>query len=90
MTTTARLEGDQIIVTVSITNDQTGHHVPTDSPLRHLILLVQATDGQGQALPQLDGPTVPEWGGVGDPAQGYYAGLRGPATNAALEPEVGR
>ena len=28
---------------VSITNDRTGHHVPTDSPLRHLILLVQAS-----------------------------------------------
>ncbi len=31
----------------------------------------------GTPLKQLDGPTVPEWGGVGDPADGYYAGLPG-------------
>jgi hypothetical protein len=70
MTATVQLEGETIVVQVDITNDQTGHHVPTDSPLRHLILLVQAADGQGQVLPQLDGPTVPEWGGVGDPSEG--------------------
>lgn len=73
MTATAQLEGDTVVVQVAITNDQTGHHVPTDSPLRHLVLLVQATDGQGQALPLLDGPTVPEWGGpqAGLPGQGF-------------------
>jgi hypothetical protein len=77
MTTTARLQRDTVVVQVSITNDRTGHHVPTDSPLRHLILLVQATDGQGQALPLQDGSTVPEWGGIGDPHKGYYANLPG-------------
>ncbi|UCC65009.1 MAG: carboxypeptidase regulatory-like domain-containing protein, partial [Anaerolineae bacterium] len=75
MTATAWLEGDAVVVQVDITNDKTGHHVPTDSPLRHLILLVCATDAQGNTLQQLDGPTVPEWGGVGDYARGYYAGL---------------
>jgi len=63
MTVTAQLEGDRLLVGVRIVNDQTGHHVPTDSPLRHLILLVQVTDGQGQALPLGEGPAVPEWGG---------------------------
>jgi hypothetical protein len=67
----------QVRVTVTVTNDQTGHHVPTDSPLRHLILLVQARDAANYPLTQLSGPTVPEWGGVGDPEQGYYAGLPG-------------
>jgi hypothetical protein len=73
MTATARLEGDSVTVRVDITNDKTGHHVPTDSPLRHLILLVQATDGQGQALPLQDGPIVPAWAGdyAGQPGQGY-------------------
>jgi hypothetical protein len=85
MTTTARLEGVQMIVEVSLINDKTGHHVPTDSPLRHLILLVQATDGQGNALPLLDGPTVPEWGGVGDATEGYYAGLPGKGFAKILE-----
>jgi hypothetical protein len=85
MTATAQLEGEAIVVQVDITNDQTGHHVPTDSPLRHLILLICATDVQGNSLQQLDGPTVPEWGGVGDYAQGYYAGLPGKGFAKTLE-----
>jgi len=59
--------------------------VPTDSPLRHLILLVNATDAQGNPLAQTDGPTVPEWGGVGDPEHGYYSGLPGKAYAKVLE-----
>jgi len=77
MEVSARREGDQLVVDVSIINDLTGHHVPTDSPLRHLILLVEAVDEQGRVLEQLAGPRVPEWGGVGDPGEGYYAGLPG-------------
>jgi len=68
---------DQILVSVSITNDRTGHHVPTDSPLRHLILLVDVTDSNGNSLTQLSGSVTPDWVGVGDPAEGYYAGLPG-------------
>ncbi len=79
MTASAQLEDDAVVVQVEITNDQTGHHIPTDSPLRHLILLVQATDADGKPLIQLEGPTVPDWGGVGDPKEGYYAGLPGKA-----------
>jgi hypothetical protein len=85
MTATARIEAGQVVVEVQITNDKTGHSVPTDSPLRHLILLVQATGTQGNALPQLAGSTVPEWGEVGDPAQGYYAGLPGKAYAKVLQ-----
>jgi hypothetical protein len=85
LTATTWLEREAVVVQVDITNDKTGHHVPTDSPLRHLILLVQATDGDGQALSQLDGPRVPEWGGVGDPGRGYYAGLPGKAFAKVLE-----
>jgi hypothetical protein len=77
MAVEARRNGDQIIVNVTLVNDQTGHHIPTDSPLRQMILLVRATDAQGRVLTLLEGPTVPEWGGVGDPEDGYYAGLPG-------------
>ncbi len=77
MTANARREQGQVLVDVTIVNDKTGHHIPTDSPLRQVILLVSATDGQGRPLVFLDGSTIPEWGGVGDPAQGYYAGLPG-------------
>ena len=85
MTTTAGLEGNTVVVEVEITNDQTGHHVPSDFPGRHLILLVQATDADGNPLTQLNGSQVPEWGGVGDPADGYYAGLPGKAFAKVLE-----
>jgi hypothetical protein len=77
MTVLAQREADQITVSVTLLNDLTGHHVPTDSPLRQLILLVNAQDEDGKALVQVSGPTVPDWGGVGDPQQGYYAGLPG-------------
>ncbi|MFQ5568741.1 MAG: carboxypeptidase regulatory-like domain-containing protein [Rhodothermales bacterium] len=73
----AKRQGERVIVTLTITNDQTGHHVPTDSPLRQMILLVQATDTQDRVLSLLDGSRVPEWGGIGDPSEGFYAGLPG-------------
>lgn len=77
MTVDARKEGEELLIRVEVINDNTGHHVPTGSPLRHLILLVQAFDSRRDRLRQLGGPTIPEWGGVGDPAQGHYAGLAG-------------
>jgi hypothetical protein len=78
MTTTARLEGDKVFADVSITNDKTGHHVPTDSPLRHLILVVRATDADGHPLPLLDGPVLPDWTGgyAGQPGKTYAKILR--------------
>jgi hypothetical protein len=85
MTTTAQLEGSTVLVQVEITNDKTGHHVPTDFPGRHLLLLVQATDSDGHPLTQLEGSTVPEWGGAGDPSEGYYAGLPGKAFAKVLQ-----
>jgi hypothetical protein len=85
MDVNASRQGEQIVVTVTITNDQTGHHVPTDSPLRHLILLVRAVDEQGHFLQQSGGPMIPEWAGIGDPNQGYYAGLPGKAFAKVLE-----
>lgn len=80
MTTTARLEGDEVLVDVSITNDKTGHHVPTGVPLRHLILVVRATDADGQALPLQRGPVLPDW-------TGDYAGLPGKGYAKILEDE---
>jgi len=77
MNVSAAIDNNTVVVTVTITNDNTGHHIPTDSPLRHLILVVEAADSQDQLLDQIDGSTVPQWGGIGDPSQGYYAGLPG-------------
>jgi len=36
-------------------------------------------------LLQLEGPTIPQWCGTGDPNQGYYAGLAGTAYAKILE-----
>ena len=68
---------DHLIITVRVTNSGAGHHIPTDNPLRNLILWIQATDGTGKPLALLTGPTIPAWGGKGDPAEGYYAGQPG-------------
>ncbi|MBN1264801.1 MAG: carboxypeptidase regulatory-like domain-containing protein, partial [Anaerolineales bacterium] len=72
MNVEAERDGNSTFVEVSITNDQTGHHVPTDSPLRHLILLVEVYDAEGSRLQLLEGERLPEWCGLGDPEQGYY------------------
>lgn len=85
LTAEARIEGNRLVVGVAVTNDQTGHHVPTDSPMRHLILLVEARNENGRLLQQVDGPMVPEWGGIGDPAVGNFAGLPGKAFAKVLE-----
>ncbi|MGD9098863.1 MAG: carboxypeptidase-like regulatory domain-containing protein, partial [Anaerolineae bacterium] len=77
MAVTATQGTDGLLVEVAITNSGAGHHVPTDSPLRHLILLVQAHDGQGHPLDYVGRQVVPDWGGVGDLAQGNYAGQPG-------------
>lgn len=85
MNVTADRRPDRVNVDVEIVNDRTGHHVPTGSPLRHLILLVTAGDDDGQTLPLLNGPTVPDWGGVGDPVDGFYGGHPGTAYAKVLE-----
>lgn len=77
---------DGIEVEVRIVNDQTGHHVPTDSPLRHLILIVRAF-GDGRELALVEGPLLPEWCGTGSPDDGDYAGLPGKAFAKILKEE---
>ncbi len=78
MTVSAEPDGNVVRVTVTITNTQAGHHVPTDHPGRHLILTVAATGGQGQDLTLQKGPTVPEWGGdqAGRPGTAFAKLLR--------------
>jgi hypothetical protein len=78
-------ENSQLRVRVEINNDNTGHHIPTDSPLRQLILLVEVSDAEGNRLEQIEGPTVPTWGGEGNASDGYYAGLPGTGYAKILE-----
>jgi hypothetical protein len=63
MTSTAERIGDQIQVDVSIRNDKTGHHVPSDAPIRSLILVVEALDADGNPLALTEGSVNPEWSG---------------------------
>jgi hypothetical protein len=74
MNTSARLDGGEVEVEVGITNDKTGHHVPTGVPLRHMILAVRATDADGNLLKLRGGPVLPDWTGdyAGQPGR-YYA-----------------
>ena len=78
MSLTAKQALDTVQLTVTITNVNAGHHVPTDHPGRHMILTVAVTDGQGQALSQKGGSTVPEWGGAqaGLPGKAFAKVLR--------------
>ena len=80
MTATASREGAGIAVTVDIVNDNTGHHVPTGAPQRHLILVVEAIDADGNALAQATGPALPDWAGS-------YAGQAGEAYAKVLRDE---
>jgi len=83
------LEAEQlkegIRVRTKIVNDLTGHHVPTDSPLRHLILIVRAYGSDTSELRLKEGPVLPEWCGSGNPADGNYAGLPGKVFVKLLE-----
>jgi hypothetical protein len=74
-----------IRVRTKVVNDLTGHHVPTDSPLRHLILVVRAYGSDASELSLNAGPVLPEWCGSGDPANGNYAGLPGKVFVKLLE-----
>jgi len=73
--------GNELQVDVSIDNSLTGHHVPTGVTVRNMILVVEAwQDGQDPLVNPLShtgAQTIHELGGVGDPAQGYYAGQPG-------------
>jgi hypothetical protein len=69
---TATLTDCRLVVNVKVTNAKTGHDVPTDSPLRHVMLIVEASDAGNRALSLISGPRLPDWAG-------NYANLPGQA-----------
>jgi hypothetical protein len=72
LTLTAERIGDEIHVTSEVTNANGGHHIPTDSPLRQIFLVVTATDAGGNALTLAEGPTLPDWAGDLEGETGVY------------------
>jgi len=83
--TDIKIEYPDLIIEVIVKNDKTGHHVPTDCPLRHVILLVNTMDEKSKHLPFTEGSTIPEWGGTGDFNDGNYAGKPGKIFAKVLE-----
>jgi hypothetical protein len=75
---TAARNQEYMDVQVDVANTLTGHHVPTGVTVRNMILLVEARRiGDDRPLRQVGPQIVHELGGVGDPQQGYFAGLPG-------------
>lgn len=85
MTGTANVVDGQLQVDVAITNAKAGHSVPAGSPLRHLLLVVTATDPTGNVLPLASGPVLPAWAGnyAGAPGSYYAKVLRDKWTGEA-------
>jgi len=81
MNADAQRAGDQIQVKVSITNDQAGHDVPTDVPMRSVILVVEALGANGQTLSLASGSVNPEF-------SGDYAGVPGKTFAKVLRDEL--
>jgi hypothetical protein len=77
----------KIKVKVTVVNERAGHKFPTDSPLRHLILVVEARDINGLLLAQLEGPRIPEWGGA-DNLPGGFEGQPGEIYANILRDEI--
>ncbi len=81
----ARREGVKLQVEVSVTNDQTGHHIPTDAPIRSMILVIEALDATGQRLSLSQGPANPAWAGnyAGQPGKSFAKVLKDEWTGEA-------
>ncbi len=75
----------QLQLEVSVTNDKTGHHVPTDAPIRSIILVVEALDAQGRPLALRQGPVNPAYSGDygGRPGKTFAKVLRDKWTGEA-------
>ena len=69
----AEVVDGEVHVEVDVFNNGVGHHLPTGVTVRNCILLVEAFDDDGNALDFTGDQVVHALGGVGDPAEGYYA-----------------
>ena len=69
----AEVVDGEVHVEVDVFNNGVGHHLPTGVTVRNCILLVEAFDDEGNALDFTGDQVVHALGGVGDPAEGYYA-----------------
>lgn len=72
------IDGAEIVVNTVVSNTGAGHHYPTGSPLRQVLLVVRATHGSGGELALVEGESLPEWAGdvAGFAGQAYARILR--------------
>jgi hypothetical protein len=71
-------QSTELVARVTVINDRTGHHVPTGVTIRNVLLLVDAwRDADQTPLAHTGSQLLHDLAGVGDPAQGYFAGLPG-------------
>jgi hypothetical protein len=71
----AERENGVVNVRTTVTNTEAGHHIPTDSPLRQIFLVVTAMDAEGNPLALQSGPTLPKWAGDLSGEAGIYFAL---------------
>ncbi len=64
--------GGFLDVTFTVANSGAGHHLPTGSPMRHMILVVEA-EADGRSLDLTEGPILPDWTGPGFAGRPGYA-----------------
>lgn len=78
MTSSATIEGQLVRVQVGLTNTGAGHAVPTDAPMRSVMLVIEAVDTNGRNVPLKHGPTLPDWAGdyAGRPGKAFARVLR--------------
>ena len=70
-------KNDLLNLVINVSNDKTGHDVPTDFPLRQVILVIDVLDEEGNKIELSEGETIPFYGGEGNQKLGYYAGQTG-------------
>ena len=83
------IQDKSLIVTVTITNTNGGHWVPTGEPMRSVMLLLHAADSNGRHLKMIKGGTLPGWTGAGDVVEGNYSGQPGAVFARVLQDEKG-
>ena len=71
MNITGEIKNKKIELNVIVSNTNAGHKFPTDSPLRHLILVIDAKASSGTQLPLISGDRIPKWGGIGTTSLDY-------------------
>jgi len=97
LTVRAARRAGRIAVTVRVTNEKAGHHIPTDHPARNILLVVSAADANGAELEHLGRQVLPDWAGegrapddyAGRPGKGYAKVLEELWTEVAPRPRTG-